>query len=444
MDLRRIPSFLTQRLSIFLLLTGLVLGFNVKNAYSQTGAAIKTLDTIVVVVNGQPISALELQRREAYLVEQLKRNKQAIPSQQALAEAVLERSVFEALMVQNAAKLGLTPTDAMVQQAIAENAFQSGLTVNQFIARIEQSGTNFSEYTRDLKNEMAMSSARERSLATKAKVSELEIDRFLRDSQSGVTQEYAVQALFLPKVESDTEQQLTQRRAQAQAMLVSANNAKTDDAFLEIQKTVLDPTLKHEVTLGFRPLTKFPELYSSALEEMSVGAISPLLESSAGFYILKLTNKRTILPQVNLIKARHILIRVEGDSAAAEELAKQTIKKLHDRLTLNINLFPELAKEFGQDGSAANGGDLGWTLPGDMVPEFERVMEVLKEGEMGLPLRSQFGWHIVQVLERKAGDLPKERLRGQARNVLRARKQDEALGEWLDQLKAQAYIEYKR
>jgi peptidyl-prolyl cis-trans isomerase SurA len=138
------------------------------------------------------------------------------------------------------------------------------------------------------------------------------------------------------------------------------------------------------------------------------------------------------------------LLRVEGNSPEAEEAARQTIKKLHDRLTLNIELFPAIAKEFSQDGSAAKGGDLAWALPGDMVPEFERVMDVLKEGEMALPLRSQFGWHIVQVLERKAGDLPKERLRAQARNVLRTRKQDEALGEWLEQLKAQAYIEYKR
>jgi peptidyl-prolyl cis-trans isomerase SurA len=444
MDLRRYPSFLTCRKTMVFMLIGLVNALALNVTYAQAPAAIKALDAIVVVVNGQAISSLELKRREAYLVGQLQRNKQAIPSQQALTEAVLERSIFELLMVQSAAKQGLTPSDAMVQQAIADNAFQSGLTLNQFIARVEQSGSSFADYTIDLKNEMAMASARERSLSTKSKVTELEIDRFLRDSQSGVTQEYAVQALFLPKSESDSASQAASRRAQAQAMLLSANSVQTDEAFSDIQKTMGNTETKQEVNLGFRALNKFPELYSTAIEEMSVGAVSPLLESSAGFYILRLTNKRTILPQVNMIKARHILIRVEGDSGAAEEAAKQTIKKLHDRLTLNINLFPELAKEFSQDGSAASGGDLGWTLPGDMVPEFERVMEVLKEGEMGLPLRTQFGWHIVQVLERKAGDLPKERLRAQARNVIKARKQDEALGEWLDQLKAQAYIEYKR
>lgn len=444
MDLRRYPSFLTDRKTLVFMLIGLTNAFGLNATYAQAPNATRALDAIVVVVNGQAISALELKRREAYLIGQLQRNKQAIPSQQALSEAVLERSVFELLMVQSAAKLGVSPTDAMVQQAIADNAFQSGLTLKQFIARVEQSGSSLSEYTADLTSEMAMASARERALASKLKVTELEIDRFLRDSQSGVTQEYAVQALFLPKVETDSAAQAASRRAQAQAMLVSANSAQTDEAFSEIQKTMVDAEIKHEVNLGFRALNKLPELYSTAIEGMAVGAVSPLLESSAGFYILKLTNKRTILPQVNLIKARHILIRVDGDSAAAEETAKQAIKKLHDRLTLNINLFPELAKEFSQDGSAASGGDLGWTLPGDMVPEFERVMEVLKEGEMGLPLRTQFGWHIVQVLERKAGDLPKERLRAQARNVIKARKQDEALGEWLDQLKAQAYIEYKR
>jgi peptidyl-prolyl cis-trans isomerase SurA len=270
------------------------------------------------------------------------------------------------------------------------------------------------------------------------------VDRFLREEQSGISQEFAVQTLFLPKLESDSTAQTSARRSQATVLLGNAKAAQTPEAFAGLQNTVVDAIGKHQVNTPFRTLDKFPEIFSAAIENMAVGAVSPLLESSAGFYVLRLANKRTVLPQVSQTKARHILLRVEGDNPEVDDAARQTIKKLHDRLTLNIDLFPAIAKEFSQDGSAAKGGDLGWALPGDMVTEFERVMDVLKEGEMALPLRSQFGWHIVQVLERKAGDLPKERLRAQARNVLRTRKQDEALGEWLEQLKAQAYIEYKR
>jgi peptidyl-prolyl cis-trans isomerase SurA len=438
MDLRRIPSLLSN--SVLALALGMTLLCPATGLLAQTA---QPLDGIVVVVNGQAVSGLDLQRRERFLVTQLKRNNQALPATQALSELVLERAIFETLMLQSAVKQGLMPTDAAVQQAVADNAFQAGLDLRQFAARVEQSGSTLAEYSQDLKNEMAMASVRERALASKGRVSDAEVDRFLRDAQSGVTQEYAAQVLFLPKLESDTPEQLLQRKQKAQALHAASKTAATSDAFAALQSTVTDAAGKHEVNLGFKPLNKLPELYSGALENLAVGGVSPLLESSAGFYVLRLSDKRTLLPQVTQTKARHILIRVDGNDAAAEDAAKQAIKRLHDRLTLNIDLFAALAKEFSQDGSASKGGELDWALPGDMVPEFEQLMTVLKEGEMGLPLRSQFGWHIVQVLERKAGDLPKERLRAQARSALRARKQEEALGDWLEQLKAQAYIEYK-
>ncbi len=437
MDLRRLPSLLIQPLLLVALLCAAAGG----QAQSSTGT--QQLDAIVAVVNGQAISSLELRRRERFLINQLKRANQAVPNPQELSAAVLERAIFEVLMLQSAVNQGLLPTDAAVQQAVADNAFQAGMDRRQFSAKVEQSGTPMVEYVQDLKNEMAMASVRERALASKAKISELEVDRFLREAQSGISQEYAAQVLLVPKLETDTVEQLSQRRAQAQALQAAGRTAQSEDAFASLQSKVADVPKKHEVNLGYRQLDKLPELYSSALENLSVGSVSPVLESSAGFYVLRLSNKRTVLPQVTQTRARHILIRVEGADSAAEESARQTIKNLHDRLTLNIDLFPALAKEFSQDGSAAKGGDLGWAFPGDMVPEFEQVMTVLKDGEMGLPLRSQFGWHIVQVLERKAGDLPKERLRAQARSVLRTRKQEEALGDWLEQLKAQAYIEYK-
>jgi peptidyl-prolyl cis-trans isomerase SurA len=444
MDLRRFPSFLNQTAYMTFLALLLFLAPTLTLAQAQPSKAVQTLDAIVVVINGQAISSLDLRRRERFLLEQLNRSKQTIPSQQELSEAVLERAIFETLMLQNASKLGLIPNDSAVQQAISDNAFQSGLTLTQFLARVEQSGILTADYTADFKNEMAMANVRERALAAKTKVTDADIDRFLREDSSGINQEYAIQVLFLPKIETENASQVTARRNLAQTILASAKLTKTDESFASLQKTMVDTTVKHEVNLVFKTLNKIPELFSSALETMGVGSVSPVLESSAGFYVLRLANKKTLLPQVNQTKARHILIRVDGSTAAAEETAKQLSKKIHDRLTLNIDLFPELAKEFGQDGTSSKGGDLGWSLPGDMVPEFERVMDVLNVGELALPLRTQFGWHLLQVLDRKVVDLPRERLRAQARNALRARKQDEALGEWLDQLKSQAYIEYKR
>jgi peptidyl-prolyl cis-trans isomerase SurA len=388
------------------------------------------------------VTALDLQRRQRFLTAQIKRNNQAMPDAQALYDAVLERAVFETLMLQQAAALGLMPTDAAVQQAIAENALQSGLDLNRFINRLEQSGVSASEYAADLKNDMAINAVRERALQSKIKITDAEIDRFLKDPQSGIQQDYQVLALFVSKNEAANAQDQALRRQQAENLLTLAKGASASSAFTALQNSISGNSGNHTTDLGYQSLDKMPELFSTVVQGMATGETSKLLESSAGFFILRLNAKRSALPQVQHTKARHILLRVPnpGDEASVID----QIKRLHDRLTLNVDLFPTLARQFSQDGSASAGGDLGWALPGDMVPEFERVMDVLKEGDMALPLRSQFGWHIVQVLERKTVDLPQERLRARARTVLRARKMDDAMTDWLDQLKAQAYIEYKR
>jgi peptidyl-prolyl cis-trans isomerase SurA len=443
MDLRRISTLLRPFLTPLLASLALLAVFATPIAAQTNG---QDLDQIVVVVNKQVITALDLQRRERFLTAQIKRNNQAMPDAQTLSNAVLERAVMETLMLQQAGVQGLIPSDDMVQQTIADNALQSGLDLNRFISRIEQSGVSAAEYTADLKNDMALTSVREKALQSKLKITDAEVDRFLKSADSGIKQEYQVQALFVAKADGASSQVNAQRREQAMSLLAAAKNVANNAAFAALQNSVANTAaasnVKHTVDLGYSALDKLPELYSNAVENMAVGETSSLLESSAGYYIVRLSAKRTINPQVQQTKVRHLLLRVPNPSDEAAVLDQ--IKRLHDRLTLNIDLFPTLARQFGQDGSASVGGDLGWAMPGDMVPEFERMMDVLKEGEMALPLRTQFGWHLLQVIERKTSDLPQDRLRARAKNLLRARKQDDALTDWLDQLKSQAYIEYKR
>jgi peptidyl-prolyl cis-trans isomerase SurA len=443
MDLRRISPLLMPFLTSLLTSLALLTLFAAPIAAQTNG---QDLDQVVVVVNKQVITALDLQRRERFLTAQIKRNNQAMPDAQTLSNAVLERAVMETLMLQQAGVQGLIPSDDIVQQTIADNALQSGLDLNRFISRIEQSGVSAAEYAADLKNDMALTSVREKALQSKLKITDAEVDRFLKSADSGIKQEYQVQALFVAKADGAGSQVNTQRREQAMSLLAAAKNVANNAAFAALQNslanTAATSNVKHTVDLGYSTLDKLPELYSNAVENMAVGETSSLLESSAGYYIVRLSAKRTLNPQVQQTKVRHLLLRVPNPSDEAVVLDQ--IKRLHDRLTLNIDLFPTLARQFGQDGSASVGGDLGWAMPGDMVPEFERMMDVLKEGEMALPLRTQFGWHLLQVLERKTSDLPQDRLRARARNLLRARKQDDALTDWLDQLKSQAYIEYKR
>lgn len=438
MDIRRISPFLTSLIAAS--------SFALTSLSSVAQTSGQFLDQVVVVVNKQVITALDLQRRERFLLAQIKRSNQVMPDAQTLSAAVLERAVFEALMLQQAAAQGLMPSDELVQQTIADNALQSGLDLNHFISRIEQSGVSAAEYAADLKNDMAISTVREKNLQSKLKITDAEVDRFLKDPQSGIKQEFSVQALFIAKTEGASPTENTRRREQAMAILASAKGANNSAAFAALQNGLISnldtSAVNHTVDLGYRALDKLPELYSRAIDNMAVGETSTLLESSAGYYILRLNAKRSVLPQVQQTKVRHILLRIPNPSD--ESTVLDQIKRLHDRLTLNIDLFPTLARQFSQDGSAPAGGDLGWAMPGDMVPEFERTMDVLKEGEMALPLRTQFGWHILQVLERKVSDLPQDRLRARARSLLRARKQEDALTDWLEQLKAQAYIEYKR
>lgn len=436
---------------VFLLASGL--------SSPAVAQASKPLDAIAVVVNGQALTQLDLERKKQFFLATLKSNNQAGPDDATLSSVMVERAVMETLLLQAAAKQGLTPSAALVQQAIADNALQAGLDVEQYIQRVEQAGISADDYRASVANDIAISNVRDRNMGSKITVTDNEIERFLREPQSGIAQEYSASVLFIDKPEGASEAELSQRSALAQSLRAQALQIRDAQAFSALQAQVnnltqtqglrsnqgqgqaQNQTTQHVVDLGFKTLDKLPELYSVALEKMSTGQTAPLLESSAGFYILRLVNKRTVLPKVSQTMARHILLRT--DKEADEKKIETQIKSLYDRIVINPDSFAALAQEYSQDGSASKGGELGWALPGDMVPEFERVMDSLKPGELALPLRSQFGWHIVQVLDRKMADLPMERLRARAKQAVRARKQEQAMGEWLDQLRAQAYIEYK-
>jgi peptidyl-prolyl cis-trans isomerase SurA len=409
------------------------------------GAGFQTLDQVVAVVNGEVITALDLKRRERLLTQELKANKRPVPEAAALDALVLDRAIFETLVLQYAAKQGLTPSATAVQEAIANNAAQNEMEVAQFLAKVLETGVTLDEYKQDVFNDMALASARERALSSKLKVTDPEIDRYLRDPQSSAQRsEYAPQVLFVPKPDNASPSELSLLNELAQQLRRQAQAVSSASAFSALQNQVNNTPSNHRIDKPFATLDNLPELYSKALEPMGVGDISPVLESSGGYFIIRLDNKRSAAGNVQQTKVRHILRRVQDNTEASDQAAQDAIKTLHNRLTLNIALFPTLARQMSQDGSARVGGDLPLALPGDMVPEFEKVMDSLAVGELSQPLRTPFGWHILQVTERKTAPLPAERLRALARNELRSRKQSEAQAEWLEQLKAQAFIEYKQ
>ena len=195
-------------------------------------------------------------------------------------------------------------------------------------------------------------------------------------------------------------------------------------------------------SLGARPLDRMPGIFAEAVVKLAPGQLAPILRSSNGFHIVKLLAKggATVPPQVQQTHARHILIKV--DELVSDVEAKRRLDDLHERLK-NGAKFEELARLFSQDGSAAKGGDLGWLYPGDTVPDFERVMDQLAPGEISMPIRSPFGYHLVQVLERRMQDVSDERKRAAAREALKERKLDEAYQDWLRQERDRAYVDIR-
>ncbi len=432
----------TKKLAYVILLYTSTFLINPAQAQTEFLNTNPSVAKIAVIVNKQAISTLDITQRVDILKQQLAETDKTPPSDFELKTAVTERLIYESLMLQAAQAQNLMPSDLVVNQAIINNATQAGLSKDAFLKQVLESGMSVEQYTEELKRDIAIGVVREKNVTQQLKISEAEIDRFISSPESGIAIEYTPLALFVAKPDNiNTEStSLNLIKKQVDTLYQTALKTQKNSDFLALQPNLpKDSTHKNE--LGTSTLDKFPNLFAQVLKTMNVGDTSDILESSAGFFILRLKNKQTALPKVAQTSVRHILMTVPDFKA--ETTVRNTISDIHNKLILNPDLFADLAKTVSEDGSAIKGGDLGWVFPRDLVPEFERVMDSLKPGEIALPLRSQFGWHIIQVLDRKTVEIPLVRLRNQARSILSEQKQQQALTDWLEQLKAQAYIEYK-
>ena len=427
MDLRRISTLLvfTAQCAAFTMLAGL--------AQAQSSL----VDRIAMVVNGQPITQLDLKRREQFYVQQLRASQQAIPEPAAMAEQIKNRAIIEAVLVGLAKRQNMYPTATMLDEAIKNNAQQANVAPEAFFQRLAQSGVSESEYRNDLAEQMAIARVRERELGNKIKVTDADIDRFLAEPASGLRQENQVYVLALVKPEGNS----ADAAQQAQQLRASALGA-SGEAFKALQNTVTNAPAKHQVDLGFvADLDKLPSVFAQALQSLNPGQISPVIETSGGYFIVRLNDRRSLNPTVTQTRASHILLLASPTEDS--ERTRAEIARLRNILTIEPTRFETLAKQFSQDGSASKGGDLGWMLPGDTVPEFERMMDLLAPAEISQPVQSPFGWHIIRVDERVNREIPAERLRNQARQAALNRKQEAALNTWYEALKKNAYIEYR-
>jgi peptidyl-prolyl cis-trans isomerase SurA len=411
-------------------------------AESPVKGGIVPLDRIVAVVNSEVLTQYELNERMQIVVQQLKKQGTPLPPREVLEKQLLERIITDRVQLQYARETGVRVDDMQLDRAMQRIAEDNKLGMEQFRAALEKDGVNFSKFREDIREEIILARLREREVDNRVTVSESEVDNLLGNqaARRNHETEYSLAHILVRVPEQASPEQIQERRMRAEQALAEINGGKD---FRQIAVSYSDaPDALQGGVLGWRSGGQLPTLFAEALAGMRSGDASDVLRSPNGFHILKLLDKRSkdVPLVVQQTHVRHILIKTS--ELVSESDAKHRLRQLKERLDNGAN-FAELARLHSEDGSAAKGGDLGWISPGDTVPEFERAMNALKPGQISEAVQSQFGWHLIQVLERRSEDVSRERQRMQARQELRLRKADEAFQEWLRQLRDRAYVEYR-
>jgi peptidyl-prolyl cis-trans isomerase SurA len=400
------------------------------------------IDRVIAVVNDEAITRSELRERAAFLERQLRQQGMTLPPREAFERQVLERLIIDRAQLQFASETGLRVDDAQLDRALRRIAEDNKLSTQQLREAVERDGVPFAKFRDQVRAEIILARLREREVENRIVVSDAEIDQYLatQEAQAGQTAEYHVAHILVRVPEEANPEQIQARRRRAEQALAELSSGRE---FAQVAAAFSDaPDGLQGGSLGWRAPGRLPTIFAEAVEKMRPGEVSPVLRSPAGFHIVKLADKRGAESPVSITQthARHILIKTS--ELVSEADARNRLIQLKERID-NGASFADLARLHSEDASAANGGDLGWISPGDTVPEFQRAMDALQPGQISEPVQSPFGWHLIQVMERRTQDVTRDRQRLVARQAIRARKAEEAYQEWLRQLRDRAYIEIR-
>ena len=413
------------------------------SAPSVSGTETRAADFILAVVNSEPITNNEVQTRMARIEQQLSRQG-TVPPRNQLERDVLERLISERAQLQLARELDLRPDEAAVDQAATTVARQNQLSLDELKSRLATDGVDYTKFRSDLREELTLVRLREREVDARVKVSEQDIDQFLRDreAQAQTTPELLNMAQILVAVpEKATPEQVSVLQAKAERAVA---RIRAGEAFSKVASEMSDsPEAASGGELGLRPADRLPTLFVDATRNLPVGGLAGPVRSGAGFHVLKLIEKRrsAAVTSVMQTRARHILLRLTPQ--LTEQAAKGKLADFKRRIAAREADFATLARENSQDGSAKEGGDLGWASPGMFVPEFEQTMNQLAPGQVADPLVTRFGVHLIQVLERRETTLSEREQRETVRNIVRTKKIDEAYNQWLQDVRGRAYVEFR-
>jgi peptidyl-prolyl cis-trans isomerase SurA len=400
------------------------------------------IDRIVAVVDKDVITYSELRDRIQIVLGQLEKQGAQRPPQDVLEKQVLERLISDRLQLQLAAQTGLRVDDNQLDKTVERIAEQNKLSISEFRDALEKDGINYRKFREDIRNEIILARLREREVDNRVNVTEAEIDNLLTSqaSRNEIRDEFELSHILVRTPEESAPEELQKLKAKADEAM---KRLQEGEDFGQVSARFSDaPNALEGGKLGWKNDTQIPKLFVDALKTLQPGQTTDIIRSPNGFHILKLNNRRgaTSPMLVQQTNVRHILIKPSEVVSDAD--AQHRLTDLKERIENGGN-FAELARQYSEDGTAAKGGELGWVNPGDTVPDFEKAMNELQPGQVSAPVRSPFGWHLIQVLERRSQDMSKEAARLKARQEIRSRKADEAYQDWLRELRDRAYVEYR-
>jgi peptidyl-prolyl cis-trans isomerase SurA len=406
----------------------------------------RAADYIVAVVNTEPITNTEVRTRMQRFEQQLVQQGATVPPRAELTRIVLERLISEKAQLQLAQENGIRIDDLMVDQAEANFARQYDMDVPQFRRQLAAEGVSTESFRQDLRNQLTLNRLRQREVESRVRVSESDIDQYIRDQQGAAgasALELNLGHILIAVPENASEAQVRELQAKAQGVLDRVR-AGDDFAALARQFSDVPGAATSGGLMGLRPADRYPSLFVDAVRSVPVGGVAGLVRSGAGFHVLKVVDKRQAgMPGavVTQTHARHILLRTGPQLSEAQ--ARDKLLEFKRRIAAGQADFAQLARENSQDSSAQRGGDLGWSNPGNFVPEFEEVMNSLAPGQVSDPVISRFGVHLIQVLDRRQAKLSEREQREVLRNIVREKKLDEAYAQWAQEVRGKAYVEFR-
>lgn len=415
---------------------------------ASPGAALaqssQAADFIVALVNSEPITNAELQAQIKLLSEQRAQQRQPVPPAAELRSAVLERMINERAQLQVARDMGLRAEPGAIDQAEANLAAQNQMDLAQFRQTLEQRGMAQSAFRAQLRDQIILSRLHEREVEGRVRVSDMEVENALAARQAAnadpMAQDINLAHLLVALPENPTPAQVAQAQTQAQQALA---RIRAGEKFEALVKELSAADRNNGGQLGLRRAARYPALFVNATQALGVGQVSEPVRSGAGLHLLQVVERRagSLVQTVAQTRARHILLRLSPQLSQTQALAQ--LAQVRQNILAGKTSFEAAARELSQDGSAAQGGDLGWASPGMFVPEFEDALDRLKVLEIGTPLVSRFGVHLMQVMERRAVELTPAQLRERMRAELRAQRAEEAYQNWERDIRSRAFVEIR-